>query len=96
MVTLFIILIAIAAVLMVLVILSQSTKTGAGSTFGGSSSQQIGNVKKTTDVLERMTWIFIVVVVGLCIMVNFMYKPATKKKKKKTTYNVEQNIKSLS
>ena len=43
--------------LLVLVIMVQNTKGGGlASTFGGDS-QQIGGVKKTTDFLDRSTWI---------------------------------------
>tara|TARA_Y100000768_G_C23737956_1_gene567997 strand:+ start:105 stop:386 length:282 start_codon:yes stop_codon:yes gene_type:complete len=41
----------------VLVIMVQNPKGGGlASTFGGDS-QQIGGVKKTTDFLDRSTWI---------------------------------------
>ena len=43
--------------LLVLVIMVQNPKGGGlASTFGGDS-QQIGGVKKTTDFLDRTTWI---------------------------------------
>ena len=43
--------------LLVLVIIVQNPKGGGlASTFGGDS-QQIGGVKKTTDFLDRSTWI---------------------------------------
>ena len=43
--------------LLVLVIMVQNPKGGGlASTFGGDS-QQIGGVKKTTDFLDRSTWI---------------------------------------
>ena len=43
--------------LLVLVIMVQNPKGGGlTSTFGGDS-QQIGGVKKTTDFLDRSTWI---------------------------------------
>ena len=43
--------------LLVLIIMVQNPKGGGlASTFGGDS-QQIGGVKKTTDFLDRSTWI---------------------------------------
>ncbi len=43
--------------LLVLVIMVQNPKGGGlASTFGGDS-QQIGGVKKTTDFLDKSTWI---------------------------------------
>ena len=50
-------LIIFLSVLLVLVIMVQNPKGGGlASTFGGDS-QQIGGVKKTTDFLDRSTWI---------------------------------------
>ena len=48
----------ICAVLLVLVVLSQSSKGGLSSQFGGSgaSTQMIG-VKRATDFLEKATWV---------------------------------------
>jgi preprotein translocase subunit SecG len=46
----------IAAVFLILVVLAQNPKGGGLSgTFGGSGGQLIG-VKKTSDLLEKMTW----------------------------------------
>ncbi|HAS46348.1 MAG TPA: preprotein translocase subunit SecG, partial [Microscillaceae bacterium] len=44
-------------VLLVLVVLAQNSKGGGlNSTFGGGGSNQMIGVKKTTDLLERITW----------------------------------------
>lgn len=54
---LLIILIIIVAVLLVLVVLAQNSKGGGlNSSFGGVGSSQMIGVKKTTDLLERITW----------------------------------------
>jgi preprotein translocase subunit SecG len=46
----------IASVFLILVVLAQNPKGGGLSgTFGGSGGQLIG-VKKTSDLLEKMTW----------------------------------------
>ncbi len=51
-----IVLIIILAVLLILVILIQNPKGGGlSNTFGGGSTQMFG-VKKTTDILEQITW----------------------------------------
>lgn len=57
----------ICAVLLVLVVLSQSSKGGLSSQFGGagSSAQMIG-VKRATDFLEKATW----VLAGLVIVLS--------------------------
>ena len=58
---LFIILAIVIAVLLILIVLIQNSKGGGlSSQFGGSGAQQMIGVKKTTDVLEKATWIFVV------------------------------------
>jgi preprotein translocase subunit SecG len=52
-----IILVAIIAVLLILVVLVQNSKGGGlSSEFSGSGSSQMFGVKKTTDLLEQITW----------------------------------------
>ncbi|PWJ59221.1 preprotein translocase subunit SecG [Dyadobacter jejuensis] len=52
-----IILVAIIAVLLILVVLVQNSKGGGlSSEFSGSGSAQMFGVKKTTDLLEQITW----------------------------------------
>ena len=53
----FVVLIAIIAVLLILVVLVQNSKGGGlAGEFGGSSASQMFGVKKTTDLLEQITW----------------------------------------
>ncbi|MFP4088835.1 MAG: preprotein translocase subunit SecG [Cyclobacteriaceae bacterium] len=58
----------VVAVLLVLVVLSQNAKGGLSSQFGGagSSSQMIG-VKRTTDLLEKLTWVFAIALILLVL-----------------------------
>ncbi|GAB3164887.1 preprotein translocase subunit SecG [Telluribacter humicola] len=52
-----VILVAIIAVLLILVVLIQNSKGGGlSSEFGGMGSSQMFGVKKTTDLLEQITW----------------------------------------
>ncbi|HEV7349776.1 preprotein translocase subunit SecG [Telluribacter sp.] len=52
-----VILVAIIAVLLILVVLIQNSKGGGlSSEFGGMGSTQMFGVKKTTDLLEQITW----------------------------------------
>ena len=52
-----IILVAIVAVLLILVVLIQNSKGGGlSSEFAGAGSTQMFGVKKTTDLLEQITW----------------------------------------
>ncbi len=56
--------------LLVLVIMVQNPKGGGlASTFGGDS-QQIGGVKKTTDFLDRSTWILASLLLLLILFSN--------------------------
>ena len=60
------ILILIAAVLLILVVLAQNPKGGGlSSQFGGSGASNIIGVKKTSDLLEKLTWGFAVAIVVL-------------------------------
>jgi preprotein translocase subunit SecG len=55
--TFIITLIIIAALLIVLVVLAQNPKGGGlSSQFGGSGTSQVMGVKRTGDLLERLTW----------------------------------------
>jgi len=64
----------IVAVLLILVVLSQNAKGGGlSSQFGGSgaSNQMIG-VKRTTDLLEKLTWGFAVALIVLTLSSSFL------------------------
>jgi preprotein translocase subunit SecG len=73
--TLIISLIIFFAVLLVLVVLAQNAKGGGlTSQFGGSSASNIIGVKKTGDLLEKLTWGFIIsiLVLSLVASTNFV------------------------
>ncbi|HTE33402.1 MAG TPA: preprotein translocase subunit SecG [Chryseolinea sp.] len=71
--TLIIALIILFAVLLVLVILAQNSKGGGlTSQFGGSSASNIIGVKKTGDLLEKLTWGFIIAIMALTLSTNFV------------------------
>ena len=56
--SIFIALIIIVCFLLVLVVMVQNPKGGGlSSSFGGGGSQQVGGVQKTSDFLDRSTWI---------------------------------------
>lgn len=66
-------LIIIFAVLLVLVILAQNSKGGGlTSQFGGSAASNIIGVKKTGDLLEKLTWGFIVAIMVLTLATNLI------------------------
>ena len=71
--TLVISLIILFAVLLVLVNLAQNSKGGGlTSQFGGSTASNIIGVKKTGDLLEKLTWSFIIGIMILCLTTNFI------------------------
>ena len=66
-------LIVIVAVLLILVVLAQNPKGGGlSSQFGGSGSAQLMGVKKTGDLLEKLTWGFAIALLVLSISTNFL------------------------
>jgi preprotein translocase subunit SecG len=68
-------LIILLSVLLVLVVLAQNSKGGGLSNqFGGSSASNIIGVKKTGDLLEKLTWGFIIGIMALTLSTNFIDK----------------------
>lgn len=66
------------AVLLVLVILAQNSKGGGlSSQFGGSGASNIIGVKKTGDLLEKLTWGFIIAIMVLALSTNFIIAPTS-------------------
>ena len=64
-------LILVICVLLVLIILAQNSKGGGlSSQFGGSSTSQIMGVKKTGDLLEKLTWGFAIAILVLSLGAN--------------------------
>ncbi len=71
--TLFISLAIFAAVLLVLVVLAQNAKGGGlSSQFGGSGASNLIGVKKTGDLLERLTWGFAIAIMVFSLATNFI------------------------
>ena len=59
-------LIVVVSVLLVLVILAQNSKGGGlSSQFGGSGASNMIGVKKTSDLLEKITW---GLAIALCVL----------------------------
>ena len=64
-------LIIVLSVLLVLIILAQNSKGGGlSSQFGGSATSQIMGVKKTGDLLEKLTWGFAIGILVLSLAAN--------------------------
>jgi preprotein translocase subunit SecG len=62
-----------ASVLLVLVVLAQNSKGGGlSSQFGGSGASNLIGVKKTGDLLERLTWAFAIAIMIFSLGTNLM------------------------
>lgn len=65
--------IVIVCLLLVLVILAQKSKGGGlSSQFGGSGTSQLIGVKKTGDLLEKVTWGLAIGLMALTLSTNFV------------------------
>ena len=73
---LFVILIIIACVVLGLIVLIQNPKGGGLSGSIAGFSNQFMGVKQTTDVLEKGTWIFALVIALLCLFSAFFIPKA--------------------
>lgn len=68
-----IVLIVFVAVVLVLVVLAQNSKGGGlTSQFGGAGTSQLMGVKKTGDLLEKLTWGLAVALIGLTLSTKFL------------------------
>lgn len=71
--TLIVGIIIFVAVLLVLVVLAQNSKGGGLSNqFGGSGASNIIGVKKTGDLLEKLTWGFVITIMILALSTNLV------------------------
>ena len=71
-------LLILACLILGFIVLIQNSK-GGGLASNFASSNQIMGVKKTTDVLEKATWILASVIIVLCLGFTFMTKSEFKK-----------------
>jgi preprotein translocase subunit SecG len=69
MVTALTILTALTCVLLMAVVLIQNPKGGGvDSTFGGGAANQMFGAAKSTDFIEKLTWILAAILFVLCII----------------------------
>ena len=68
--TIFIALIILVCFLLVLVVMVQNPKGGGLSSSFGGGGQQLGGVQKTTDFLDRSTWVLASLLVALILLSN--------------------------
>lgn len=84
------VLIVILAILLILVVLIQNSKGGLSQTMGSASSQLIG-VKRTTDLLEKLTWGLAVSIMVLCLATNFLLeRPENGSEQDVSSVNIER------
>jgi len=69
--SIFVLLILFVCFLLVLVIMVQNPKGGGLSSSFGGGGQQMGGVQKTTDFLDRSTWILATLLLILILLSNF-------------------------
>jgi preprotein translocase subunit SecG len=66
-------LIILFCILLVIVVLAQNPKGGGlSSQFGGSAASNIIGVKKTSELLEKLTWGFIVAIFALTLTTSML------------------------
>jgi preprotein translocase subunit SecG len=71
--TLVISLIVIICLLLVLVVLAQNSKGGGlSSQFGGGGASQMIGVKRTSDLLEKITWGLAIALLALSLVTNVL------------------------
>lgn len=71
--TTIVVLIVFVAVVLVLVVLAQNSKGGGlTSQFGGSGTSQLMGVKKTGDLLEKLTWGLAIALITLTLSTKFL------------------------
>jgi preprotein translocase subunit SecG len=59
------------SLLLILVVLAQNPKGGGlSSQFGGAGVSQVMGVKKTGDLLEKLTWGFSITILSLTLLSN--------------------------
>ena len=68
--SIFVALIVIVCFLLVLVIMVQNPKGGGLSSSFGGGTQQLGGVQKTSDFLDRSTWILATLLLALILVSN--------------------------
>ena len=68
--SIFVALIIVVCFLLVLVIMVQNPKGGGLSSSFGGGTQQLGGVQKTSDFLDRSTWILATLLLALILVSN--------------------------
>lgn len=75
------ILIIVASIILILLVLVQNSK-GGGLASNFSSSNQVMGVRRTTDFLEKATWVMAVSLLVLCLLTTLTIDKGTKEPSK--------------
>ncbi len=92
MLTFILILIIVAAVLLIGVVLIQNPKGGIAANFVAPS--QIMGVKRSTDVIEKATWVFAVALIVLSLASNF-FRPSQASTENVNESRIKENIENV-
>jgi preprotein translocase subunit SecG len=66
----------IVSILLMIVVLMQSSKgSGLAGSFGGGSMGAVFGVRRTADFLSRSTTVLASVFLGLCLIINLFFLP---------------------
>ena len=74
--SIFIALIIVVCFLLILVVMVQNPKGGGLSSSFGGSSQQVGGVQKTSDFLDRSTWVLATLLLVFILISNATLSPS--------------------
>jgi preprotein translocase subunit SecG len=87
------ILIIIVCVLLGAVVLIQNPKGGGLNASFGGVGQQILGARRSTDIVEKLTWGFAVALIVLCLSTSFFVdKRAVSKKEETPKSEIEKNV----
>ncbi|MEQ8474142.1 MAG: preprotein translocase subunit SecG [Marinoscillum sp.] len=85
--------IVLVALLLILVVLAQNPKGGGlSSQFGGAGTQQIMGVKKTGDILEKLTWGFAIALLVLTLGTNFVLEQPVQQLSSPNLDNAQESV----
>jgi preprotein translocase subunit SecG len=76
--SIFLVLILSVSFLLILVIMVQNPKGGGLSSSFGGDSQQLGGVKKTSDFLDKSTWVLAGILLILILLSNLTVNTSPK------------------
>ncbi|HLF15130.1 MAG TPA: preprotein translocase subunit SecG, partial [Bacteroidota bacterium] len=65
--------IVISIVLMIVILMQSSKGGGLAGTFGSSSVGTVFGVRRTADFLSRSTTILATIFIALCLIINIFY-----------------------